>query len=313
MGKQTAVKGKAKKATPEGEPEDRAVALAQKPGSPAVNPESLLAECVRGKASIEVVERILALRIQLKAEWAREQYFTALAQFQAACPIIVKTKCVYEKDGQKVRYCYAPLESIVDQVKVFLKEYGFSYTTKTAQGAGHVTALLHAHHRDGHSEVTELTIPIDVAAYMSAPQKVGSALTYATRYAFRDAFGILTGDDDDDGAGEPENGKPPAAEPPRTSARNVTPAAAQTPPPPEEPAGRKLPPQLAGIKPVGAECYWLLHDNHQKHGGVLSEAYAETQGTRLSKNRGNEQFLSMLKVEIEATITEAKNAKEKTA
>ena len=34
---------------------------------------------------------------------------------------------------------------------------------------------------------------------MSAPQVVAAAITFGTRYAFKNAFGIMTGDDDNDG------------------------------------------------------------------------------------------------------------------
>jgi hypothetical protein len=51
----------------------------------------------------------------------------------------------------------------------------------------------------GHSQESDFTVPIDEKAFMNAPQKVASALTFAKRYAFCNAFGILTGDEDNDG------------------------------------------------------------------------------------------------------------------
>ena len=67
---------------------------------------------------------------------------------------------------------------------------------------------------------------------------------------------------------------------------------------------RQLPPQLKGIKRVGEEAYWLLVDALKAQ--HVSHEYCETQGGRLSKNRANEQFLSTLKVEIEAAIEDGK-------
>ena len=43
-------------------------------------------------------------------------------------------------------------------------------------------------------------MPIDKDGFMNTPQKFASALTYAKRYAFCNAFGILTADEDDDTA-----------------------------------------------------------------------------------------------------------------
>ena len=46
--------------------------------------------------------------------------------------------------------------------------------------------------------ISTFKVPIDKEGYMNAPQKFASALTFAKRYAFCNAFGILTGDEDDD-------------------------------------------------------------------------------------------------------------------
>ena len=66
--------------------------------------------------------------------------------------------------------------------------------------------ICEAHHVLGHTEETQLIVPIDFSSYMNEIQKVASAVTYGKRYAFCDAFGIMTGDEDDDSiiAGEVE-------------------------------------------------------------------------------------------------------------
>jgi hypothetical protein len=69
-----------------------------------------------------------------------------------------------------------------------------------------VTVIVTACHIAGHKEDTEFTAPIQADAYMSEPQKWASAMTYAKRYAFCNAFGILTGDEDTD-AGEMDTPK----------------------------------------------------------------------------------------------------------
>lgn len=165
-----------------------------------VNPETLLAQAIEKGLPVETMERLLDMRRELKAEWAREQYFAALAAFQAECPVIQKSKVVKDKSG-KPRYHYAPLEIIVGQVKDLLNKHGFSYVLDPNQDEKSFTAVCVSHHVDGHSERTSFTVPIDSDSYMSAPQRVGSARTFAMRYAFCDAFGILTGDEDDDGSG----------------------------------------------------------------------------------------------------------------
>lgn len=165
-----------------------------------VNPEALIAKAIAkgNDIPIDTMEKLLAMRRELKAEWSKEEYFKALANFQQACPEIKKTKIVYNKNSTTVRYRYAPLEDIVEQCKDLLKENGFSYNIKTMQQESFMTAICVTHHIAGHSEESALEIPIDHDAYMNIAQQVASALTYAKRYAFNNAFGIMTGDEDDD-------------------------------------------------------------------------------------------------------------------
>jgi hypothetical protein len=160
---------------------------------------AMLGRALEQGHSVETIERLVALRERMKAEWAREQFFAALSEFQAEVPAVAKTKTVMNKDGRTVRYKYAPLDAIVEPVKPALRDHGFSYTIKPVQDEpGQLTAVVIAHHKDGHGEETRFTVPIDTDSYMTSPQRVGSARTFAMRYAFCNAFGILTGDADDD-------------------------------------------------------------------------------------------------------------------
>jgi hypothetical protein len=53
-------------------------------------------------------------------------------------------------------------------------------------------------HIDGHSQSSPFTVAIGAEQYMTDTQKMGARSTFAKRYAFCDAFGIMTGDDDTD-------------------------------------------------------------------------------------------------------------------
>ena len=162
--------------------------------------QSLIAQAIDNKVPVETMEKLLSMRRELKAEYAKEEFDRSLAAFQANCPVIKKTKEVNftsKRTGGRTQYKYAPLESIVLQVKKLLQQHGFSYTVNTKQN-GQITAICKVTHEQGHSEKSELTVPIDSGAFMNEQQKVASALTFAKRYAFCNAFGILTGDEDDD-------------------------------------------------------------------------------------------------------------------
>jgi hypothetical protein len=169
------------------------------PAQPVSNdPLVMIGEAIRAGLDPTGLRALLDMRKELKEEAARESFLAALSGFQAEMPRIAKTKAVKDKQG-RVRYSYAPLDSIIEQVKPMLSKYGFSYTMKSVQETGgEFTAVVEIHHRDGHQEQSQFTVPIDPEAYMNAPQKVGSARTFAMRYAFTNAFGILTGDQDDD-------------------------------------------------------------------------------------------------------------------
>lgn len=183
-----------------------------------INPEALMMEAVQKNVSVETIERLMAMRRELRAEAAKEHFDRALAAFQAACPPIKKSRDVFVK-GQK-RYSYAPLEVIIEQIKGLLQEHGFCYTLNSKVEAsqteesvddkgkktviarpGWVTATCELTHSFGHSKTSEFKVPIDKDAYMGEAQKFASALTFAKRYAFINSLGLMTCDEDDDSRG----------------------------------------------------------------------------------------------------------------
>ena len=115
----------------------------------------------------------------------------------------------------------------VDAPEKWLDEFAsklFELMSKASVGQ---TTYMHAvctvHHADGHSESSEFRVPVASDNFMNAIQHHGSARTYAARYAFCDAFGIMTGDEDDDAnsldtakaSGVPARDKPVQAAPAR--------------------------------------------------------------------------------------------------
>ena len=148
--------------------------------------------------SVDVLERLLDMRDRINAEAAKQAYYAALGQFQASCPPISKTRKVKDKNGA-VRYSYATLDDIVKQVSDKLQENGLSYTIKTIQKDGFIEATCEVHHNSGHTESSTFPVPIAIDGFMNDAQKAGSAMMYAKRYAFCNAFGIMTSDQDDDG------------------------------------------------------------------------------------------------------------------
>lgn len=158
---------------------------------------ALLARAIEKGADITTLERLLAMRKELKSEQSKSDFYAAMSAFQSECPVIKKERIVKGKDG-KERYRYASLDDIVSVVSPLLSKNGLSFTTKAEIKQDFVIAHCIVSHSSGHSETSSFEIPIEKEAFMGDAQKSGSALTYAKRYAFCNAFGIMTGDKDDD-------------------------------------------------------------------------------------------------------------------
>lgn len=164
------------------------------------DPGVMLAEAIKAGHNVETIRVLSELFEKFRDDQRRREFYAAMSAFQANMPSIPKQKEVKDKSG-KVRYRYAPLDAIVDAVKPSLEKYGLTYTLKPDQDDGpQFTARLAVRHVNGYEEETSFTVPIDTDSYMSAPQKVGAARTFALRYAFCNAFGILTSDEDTDAA-----------------------------------------------------------------------------------------------------------------
>jgi len=176
-----------------------------KPKTPAVieSPdknlaETLIAQAIEKGTPIETMEKLLAMRKELRMEYAKSQFDKAMAAFQSECPVIGKNKKVMNKDQKSTRYHYAPLDVIVKEVQPLFEKNGLSYMFEVKNETDAVEVTCVANHIDGFSKGSSFRAPIDPESYMNRPQKYASALTFAKRYSFCDIFGIMTGDEDDD-------------------------------------------------------------------------------------------------------------------
>lgn len=161
--------------------------------------EQFINKAIENKVDVATMERLFALRKEVKAEIAKEAFDSSMATFQGDCPVIKKSKAGGQTNAGVVAYKYAPLDVIVSQTKELIKKNGFSYAIQTETTEKGVMVTCQVKHELGHSESSSISVPFGVKTnVMSEPQKVAAALTFAKRYAFCNAFGILTGDDDTD-------------------------------------------------------------------------------------------------------------------
>lgn len=160
--------------------------------------EALIARAIDQKVDVGTMERLLVMAKEMQAIKAKQEFDKAMANFQAECPAIKKDKEV-KNDSGKILYKYAPIDSIISQVKSILQTNGFSYSTNMELLENGVKVFVKVTHIMGHSEVTEMNVPLGTkTGIMSASQQVAAAQTFAKRYAFLNAFGIMTGDEDTD-------------------------------------------------------------------------------------------------------------------
>ncbi len=172
---------------------------------PTLSANALIQRAIDSGLQVDSLKELLAMRRELKAEEAREQFFDALAKFQDECPPI-------EKQKKADKYHYAPFDHIVSVIKPHLKENGFSYTFDAEylevgnQQVQRVTC--HLHHRAGHTESSVFSAPGAGTRAMNVTQIAASALTYGKRYALCSVLGLTVGNDTDGYVPPEQNGTP---------------------------------------------------------------------------------------------------------
>ena len=140
------------------------------------------------------LDKLLAVQERWQEGEAKRAYAASLAAFQGDCPIVEKGDKAYDS-------AYAALDRIWRTVKPLMKLHGLFVTwgkCSVAQGVATIVGQLG--HRDGHMTQIEQSVPIPNKGSANDAQKVGSAQTYAKRYALCAALGIVTGEDDDGNA-----------------------------------------------------------------------------------------------------------------
>lgn len=125
--------------------------------------------------------------------------FTALSAFQGELDNVEKGKSNPGFKGAK----YADLASVWDVIRAPLAKHGLAIVQLPCPAKeGHVGLMTVITHKSGTNMLELFEMPVRDA---TNPQAVGSALTYARRYALMGACGIAPTDDDgNEAAAKPE-------------------------------------------------------------------------------------------------------------
>lgn len=176
-------------------------ALAVKEQAPA----HLLALAVEKGATIETLEKLMALQERHEANNARKAYHSAMTAFKAAPPTILKSKVVNfdTKTGGRTSYKHADLAEAAAVIGESLSKHGLSAAWRTEQGPDGkgVTVTCAITHILGHTEKTSLTAAPDTSGTKNSIQAIASTVTYLERYTLLALTGLAARDMDADGAG----------------------------------------------------------------------------------------------------------------
>jgi len=163
---------------------------------------------LENKLSVDKLKELFILQKEVKAENAKEAFVQALANFQKEVPVIEKTKDVMNKGGRTVRYSYAPMDSVIRQIKDSVSDNGFSYNWDSKRENNHIKVVCKLTHIAGHSDRSTFDVPIVPSQFMSSPQSYATAQSFAKRYTLLNVLGISTADEDTDAQDTGNNGEP---------------------------------------------------------------------------------------------------------
>jgi hypothetical protein len=120
----------------------------------------------------------------------------ALAAFQAELPVLGKDSTA---NAGTYSYEYADLAAVSRVVLPLLGKHGLSFSSKPTVLDGKFCLAYTLSHAQGDTDQGIYPLPATGKA-----QEIGSAITYARRYALMAITGVFPGGEDDDGKGAPE-------------------------------------------------------------------------------------------------------------
>ncbi len=170
-------------------------------GAVVQTPMQLLTHAVQSGASVETMEKLMALHERWEANQARRAFDAAMAAAKARIPVIVKNRTVgydHKGGGGQTSYRHEDLGEIARTVDPILAEHGLSYRFQTTSNPNEpVTVTCIVSHRDGYSERNTLSAGRDDSGKKNSIQAIGSTITYLQRYTLKAALGLSAAADDD--------------------------------------------------------------------------------------------------------------------
>ena len=170
----------------------------------ALTPMDMVGRAVASGASIEVVEKLMALHERWEANQGRKAFDEAMAAAKAEIPVIFKSREVdFTSTKGRTHYRYEDLAEIAKTINPILSKHGLSYRFRTTSPANEpVSVTCIVSHRLGYSEENSLSAGRDESGNKNSIQAIGSTLTYLQRMTLKAALGLAASSDDDGKAAE---------------------------------------------------------------------------------------------------------------
>lgn len=173
-------------------------------GGPAVlqaqTPMDMLSIAVSRGASIEVLEKLMALAERQEANKNRRAFDAAIAEAKAEIPTISKNRTVdFTSTKGRTHYRYEDLAEIARTIDPILAKHGLHYRFRTHNPPNEpITVTCVIAHRDGHFEENSLSGPRDESGNKNGHQAIQSAVTYLERTTLKASLGLAASNEDDD-------------------------------------------------------------------------------------------------------------------
>jgi hypothetical protein len=161
-------------------------------------PMDLLQLAIQKEGSIDVIERLAALQMQIQDREDKIAFSQAMASFRDNMPVIIRERPIYgKKDAQgnpgPVRYKAVALEDVATPLSKALLEHGISYRFKSADlpdGRTRVTCYLRLKGTAYEEEGATLAAPPDTSGDKDALKAVGSTVSYLEKYTLLQSCGV---------------------------------------------------------------------------------------------------------------------------
>lgn len=173
----------------------------------AANPMAIISSAIEKGASVETLERLMALQERFEANEAKKEFALAMAAVRSEIRPVVKAKAVdFSSAKGRTNYQYEDLAGIAEAIDPILAQHGLSYRFRSSQAEGSVAVTCILSHQRGHSEETTLSAYRDDSGNKNPIQAVGSTVTYLQRYTLKLSLG-LSATKDTDGIPQDESSK----------------------------------------------------------------------------------------------------------